>query len=296
MKNHPKLLTWVSLLIWLVVLVAFWEIIASICDSKFNHPENYIPHIHQIIASFFDSSVKISGKAAIITVFKAAGSTLLRALYGFLLGTLIGFILALLMDLCKVIEKIAFPYLMIIQMVPIIGMAPIVFAIAGDVGKACTIIAAILTFYPVTTNVMAGFKSVEAEKYDLMKICSANKFQIYWHTKIPSALPSLFTGLKIAAPLAITASVLIDTLEGGTTLGGMISSSLSGKPSYFIFWQIVFICAVVGIGSSALMGLIEKFVCPYRYGRRSIRTIISIKLDEKKKKKEVDGYDKISEK
>lgn len=284
LKKHPKAVAWISLLIWLCLLVAFWEIIASICDSKFNHPENYIPHIYQIIGSFFDTSIKISNKAAILTVFSAAGSTLLRALYGFLLGILIGFILALLMDLSGAIEKIAFPYLMIIQMVPIIGMAPIVFAIAGDVGKACTIIAAILTFYPVTTNVMAGFKSVEGEKYDLMKICSANKFQLYWHTKIPSALPSLFTGLKIAAPLAITASVLIDTLEGGTTLGGMISSSLSGKPSYYIFWQIVIICAFVGIGSSALMGLIEVLVCPYRYKKRSIFTILSIKREKKKMK------------
>lgn len=293
MKNHPKLLTWVSILIWLVLIIAIWEIIALMCDSRFNHPENYIPHIHQIIASFFDSSIKISGKPAILTVFSAAGATLLRALYGFLLGIVIGFVLALLMDLSGVIEKIAFPYLMIIQMVPIIGMAPIVFAIAGDVGKACTIIAAILTFYPVTTNVMAGFKSVEGEKYDLMKICSASKFQVYWKTKIPSCLPSLFTGLKIAAPLAITASVLIDTLEGGTTLGGMISSSLSGKPSYFIFWQIVFICAVVGIGSSALMGLLEKIICPYRYNKKSIISIISSKI---KKKKEAKALDKISEK
>lgn len=286
MKKHPKLGGFISLICWIVGLIIVWEIIALMCDMKFNHPENYIPHIHQIIGSFFDTSVKINNHAATLTVLEAAGGTLLRALYGFVIGIVIGFILALLMDLCGAVEKIAFPYLMLLQMVPIIGMAPIIFAITGDVDKSRIIIAAILTFYPVSTNTMAGFKSIEKEKYDLMDICSANKFQLYWHTKFPACLPSFFTGLKISAPLAITASVLVDTLQGGTTLGGLISSSLGGKPSYFIFWQVVVICAVVGVGSSALMGLLEKVFCPYRHGKRSIGTILAIRKENKRNIKE----------
>jgi len=274
-----------SLICWILLVIIFWEIIAMLCEQKFNHGYYYIPHLSQIFSAIGDKNIKIAGKSSMVMIFKATGSTLSRALIGFIIGTILGFALAFVMDLCKVVEKLAFPYLMLLQMVPIIGMAPVIFAITGDVSKARIVIAAILTFYPVTTNVMAGFKSVEKEKHDLMDITSAKWYQKYWYTKFPACLPSFFTGLKIAAPLAITASVLVDTLQGGNTLGGLISQSLKGVPSYYIFWEIVIICAVVGVGSSALMGLLDFIFCPYRHGRKSLSTLISIQIRKKKAKK-----------
>ena len=62
-----------------------------------------------------------------------AGATLSRAGIGFLIGTAIGFLLALLMSLSGTVEKIAFPYLMLIQMIPVLGMAPIILALTGDI-------------------------------------------------------------------------------------------------------------------------------------------------------------------
>lgn len=256
-----------SLVVWLIGLIILWEVLALACDSKFNHGFYYIPHLHQIIMALFDSSIKIAGESSLVMIIKATGSTLSRALIGFLIGAVLGFLLAFIMDISKASEKVAFPYLMIIQMVPIIGMAPVIFAITGDVKSARIVIAAILTFYPVTTNVMAGFKSIESEKNDLMNIVSAKWYQKYWYTKFPACLPSFFTGLKIAAPLAITASVLVDTLQGGNTLGGLISQSLKGVPSYYVFWDIVLICGAIGVGSSALMGLLDFIFCPYRHKR-----------------------------
>lgn len=69
---------------------------------------------------------------------------------------MLGYLLALLMNLSGIVEKIAFPYLMIIQMIPILGMAPIILAITGDINTSRIVIAAILTFYPVSTNTLAG--------------------------------------------------------------------------------------------------------------------------------------------
>lgn len=97
-----------------------------------------------------------------------AGATLSRAGIGFLIGTVLGFVLALLMNLSGTVEKIAFPYLMLIQMIPVLGMAPIVLALTGDIGTSRIVIAAILTFYPVATNTLAGFKGVQKEKHELM--------------------------------------------------------------------------------------------------------------------------------
>lgn len=174
----------------------------------------------------------------------------------------LGYILALLMHLSHIVEKIAFPYLMIIQMIPILGMAPIVLSITGDISSARIIIAAILTFYPVSTNTLAGFKSVGRERHELMRSYGASKFRLYTKMLIPSAMSYFFTGLKISAPMAITASILVDTLQGGNGLGCMLSQSLKGSMTRFVFWDIVIFSAVIGVLSFYLMGVIERAITP----------------------------------
>ncbi|NCC67757.1 MAG: ABC transporter permease subunit [Clostridia bacterium] len=260
LRASNKLVT----LVWVLAIIVIWEMCAFEVEAVKRTPENILPHIWQIVASVFSTSPVSSGKTAIEIVLISAGSTLLRAGYGFLIGMAFGFVLALLMKLSGVIEKIAFPYLMLIQMIPILGMAPIVLAITHDIGVSRVVIAAILTFYPVSTNTLAGFKSVEQEKLDLMYVCAASKTQVYLKTLVPSAIPYFFTGLKISAPMAITASILVDTLQGDGGLGCMLSQSLKHAMSIYVFWQIVFLSAIVGVFSAWLMGAIEKRVSPQK--------------------------------
>lgn len=250
--------------VWILILFVVWESFAFVVEQTKRTPENILPHISGIVDSIF-SDRKINGtQTAIQMVLENAGATLSRAGVGFLIGTVCGFILALLMSLWKAVEKIAFPYLMLIQMIPILGMAPIINALTGDIGSSRIIISAILTFYPVATNVLAGFKSVEVEKHELMHSYAATKFQRYTKTFIPACIPYFFTGLKISAPMAITASILVDTLQGGIGLGCLLSQALKGAMTRYVFWQIVFFSAMIGILSFALMGLIENMICPYR--------------------------------
>jgi len=216
-----------------------------------------------------DKSLVNGRQPAFQIVMTNAGITLARAGIGFLVGTVAGFLLALFMNLFKAAEKIVFPYLMIIQMIPILGMAPIVLAVTKDIDKSRIVIAAILTFYPVATNTLAGFQSVEREKHALMYSLAASKAEIYKKLLIPSAMPYFFTGLKISAPMAITASILVDTLQGGGGLGCMLSQSLKHAMTIYVFWQIVFLSAIVGILSYWLMSVIERFVSPYRHSMKA---------------------------
>ena len=96
-------------------------------------------------------------------------------------------------------------------------------------------IAAILTFYPVATNTLAGFKSVEREKYELMYSIAAAPHHIYTKLLLPSCIPYFFTGLKIAAPMAITASILVDTLQGGGGLGMYAFTVTQARYEYISF-------------------------------------------------------------
>lgn len=260
-----------SIILWIVILIIVWEIGASIVSVTKRTPENILPHLYQIIGTVFSSKKVSAGMTASMVVFTSAQATVLRAALGFILGSLAGFILALLMKLSGICEKILFPYLMLIQLIPVLGLAPIVLSITGDINKSRIIIAAILSFYPVATNTLAGFKSVNKEKFELMKTYAAKKRTIYSKVLIPSAIPYFFTGAKIAAPMAITASFLVDTLQGDGGLGCMLSQSLKHAMSIYVFWIIVFLSAFLGIFSSVLMSWIENLVSPEKHALRKAK-------------------------
>lgn len=255
------------ILVWIIGVFAVWEFGATVIENTKRTPENVLPHFYQIIQSAFSSTQVSSQQTALQLVMSNAGVTLFRAGIGFVLGIIIGVFLALLMRLFTPVEKTAFPYLMMIQMIPILGMAPIVLAITRDINKSRIVIAAILTFYPVATNTLAGLKSVEREKYDLMHSIAATKWQIYTKLLIPSCIPYFFTGLKIAAPMAITASILVDTLQGGGGLGCILSQSLKHAMSIYVFWQIVVVSAIIGILSYYLMSVVEKCISPHEIAK-----------------------------
>jgi ABC-type nitrate/sulfonate/bicarbonate transport system permease component len=259
-KNSKALVT----LVWVLGLLVIWEIFAFIIQATKRTPENIMPHVWQIFYSLIDPKPVSNGMSCLQVVLFNAGQTLSRAGQGFMIGTLIGFALAILMKLSHIVEKIAAPYLMLIQLIPILGMAPIILAMTHDIGSSRIIITAILTFYPVATNTLAGLNSVEKQKYELMYSYAAKKSTVYFKMLIPSCIPYFFTGLKIAAPMAITASILVDTLQGDGGLGCMLSQSLKHAMSIYVFWDIVVFSAVIGVLSCSLMGWIENAVSPLK--------------------------------
>lgn len=259
-KNSKALVT----LVWVLGLLVIWEIFAFIIQATKRTAENIMPHVWQIFYSLIDPKPVSNGMSCLQVVLFNAGQTLSRAGQGFMIGTLIGFALAILMKLSHIVEKIAAPYLMLIQLIPILGMAPIILAMTHDIGSSRIIIAAILTFYPVATNTLAGLNSVEKQKYELMYSYAAKKSTVYFKMLIPSCIPYFFTGLKIAAPMAITASILVDTLQGDGGLGCMLSQSLKHAMSIYVFWDIVVFSAVIGVLSCSLMGWIENAVSPLK--------------------------------
>ncbi len=253
---------WVSVLVWILFLVIAWEIGAFIVAATKRTPENILPHLSGIIAAAFSTKPAAGKLTPSGVVFTSAGATLIRAGLGYVLGAVVGYFMALLMKLSGIVEKLIFPYLMLIQLIPVIGLAPIILAMTGSINQSRVIIAAILSFYPVATNVLEGMKAVQKEKYELMYTYAAPKWMIFTKVLIPSSKPALFTGLKIAAPMAITASILVDTLQGDGGLGCMLSQSLKHAMNIYVFWLIVFFCAIIGILSTYVIGWIELAVSP----------------------------------
>ena len=260
-----------STLIWVIGFLLIWEAGAFLIEHTKRSPENVLPHIYQIIESVFRTEFVNGSQTIFQIVLSNTGTTLVRAVLGYLIGAFVGYLLALLMNLFRPLEKMIFPYLMLIQMIPILGMAPIVLAITKDIDKSRIVIAAILTFYPVATNTLAGLRAVEPQRQELMHSYAASQFEIYRKLLIPSSMPYLFTGLKISAPMAITASILVDTLQGGGGLGCILSQSLKHATSIYIFWQIVLLSAFVGIGSYYGISLLEKLFTPSKRKKGGVK-------------------------
>ena len=263
-----------SVILWILIFVVLWEIGAAYVAATKRMPQNIMPDLSHIISSIFSSNKVSNGMTVTGLVLTSAKATILRATIGFIIGAISGFLLALIMKISGIFEKMLFPYLMLIQLIPVLGLAPIVLAITGDINKSRIVIAAILSFYPIAANTLAGFKSVDKEKFELMKTYAAKKSTIYTKVLIPSAIPSFFTGAKIAAPMAITASFLVDTLQGDGGLGCILSQSLKHAISIDVFWVIVFFSAFLGIFSGVLMSWIENIVSPEKRAIRKAKKMI----------------------
>ncbi len=242
--------------VWLVCIIAAWELLAFLVKYVLKDPmaDMKLPFPHNIVVTMALNWQVLLGAGAV---------TFSRAVIGFVCGAAVGIILAVVMSLSKTMERIAFPYLIVSQMIPVLGLAPIIFNIVRDMNVSRILIAAYITFFPVAVNMLSGLKSVEQDKKDLLYSIAANKYNVYVKLMFPFSMSYLFTGLKIAAPMAVTASILVDMLGSKSGIGVKILYSLYSN-SNNIFWASVVTSALMGIISYYIVILIQKLVLPWQ--------------------------------
>lgn len=243
-------------IVWLIIIIIIWEIIAFILKYVANDAlaSTKFPFLHSIMITLVNNGSSL---------FQAGAVTFSRAAIGFALGASIGIFLAVIMSLSKTIERIAFPYLIISQMIPVLGLAPIIFNIVRDMNTSRIVIAAYITFFPVSVNMLSGLKSVSQDKKDLLYSIATNKFKVYQKLMFPHAMVYLLVGLKIAAPMAVTASILVDMLGSKSGIGVKILYSLYSNSSD-IFWAAVITSAFMGIISYYLVVFAERILLPWQ--------------------------------
>ncbi|SPF51841.1 Binding--dependent transport system inner membrane component family protein [Candidatus Desulfosporosinus infrequens] len=243
-------------IVWTIGIIVAWELSSYLLKYVLHDPmaSTKLP-FPQIVAMTFLENWK--------TLLEAGAVTFSRAAIGFALGASVGILLAVIMSLSKTMERIAFPYLIVSQMIPVLGLAPIIFNIVRDMNVSRIVIAAYITFFPVSVNMLSGLKSVEQDKKDLLFSIAANKFQVYQKLMFPFSMSYLFTGLKIAAPMAVTASILVDMLGSQSGIGVKILYALYSN-SANIFWASVFTSAFMGIISFYIVIFVERLCLPWK--------------------------------
>ncbi|WP_372663572.1 ABC transporter permease [Cohnella sp.] len=244
--------------VWGLGLFVLWETISWYLLNVREVPlaQSKLPYVHEVLSTFAHYGS---------TLAREGGVTFGNAGLGFLLGAAGGVLLAVLMSVSKWVERLTFPYAVASQMIPILGLAPILYGIVRDEQLARILIAGYITFFPVSINMLRGLRSVEISALELMYSYAAKPWTVYWKLRLPASLPGLFSGLKIAAPLAVTGAILVELMGAQHGIGVIMLRNLYYGPSNtYMFWSTVLVGALLGIISYLLMSAIERLAAPWQ--------------------------------
>jgi NitT/TauT family transport system permease protein len=186
-----------------------------------------------------------------------AGVTLWEVLLGFFIGSGVGLLLGTIISQFRILEATLRVYIVAIQSLPKIALAPIIVLWFGFGLTSKVVIICLLTFFPLLVTSMAGFKAVDVERLELMRSLGANSWQIFWKVRMPSALPYIFAGLDMAAVFAVVGAVVGEFVGAQRGLGTLILSMNSQMDTAGTF-SVFIILALVGVLLHKGLRLVER--------------------------------------
>ena len=142
------------------------------------------------------------------------GVTMQIALIALVLATLVGVATALVFVQSRIIEMSLFPYAILLQVTPIVAIAPLIIIWVRDTRIALILCAAVVAVFPVISNTTLGLRSVDPGLLNLFQLSRATRWQTLWRLRVPSALPYFFGGLRIASGLALIGAVVAEFVAG----------------------------------------------------------------------------------
>lgn len=168
-----------------------------------------------------------------------ASASLLETVLGFALAVVVGVIIAFFMDISPGARRTIYPLLVISQTVPLIAIAPLFMLWFGLGLLPKVYVIALVCFFPISVSLSDGFQSVDQEWLKLMTTMEASKWQVYKYVKWPAALPSFFSGLRIAATYSVMGAVIAEWMGGNRGLGILLSRSSASFLTAQVFATIL---------------------------------------------------------
>lgn len=251
----PVLLVGLLIIVWQII--SLW-LISGLEEGTFQYrqQQSILPSPLKVFAALFSN----------LDVFLDAGRvTLVNAFIGFVLGAIIGYGIALLMSTARWFERSFYVYIVASQMVPVIALAPVLYGIIKDETILKVTIAAYLTFFPVTVNVLRGLRSANPSSLELMYTYAASQRQIYTKLRVPASLPFLFNALKIASTGSLIGAIVAELMGGNAGLGVLIlklqynAYAVSDK-----LWALIIEVALIGMLFFLAVSVLERIVVPWQ--------------------------------
>jgi putative hydroxymethylpyrimidine transport system permease protein len=191
-----------------------------------------------------------------------AGVTLVEVVLGLALSVVAGVLFAVSMHLLRPLRDAAYPLLVGSQAIPIVVLAPLfVLAFGYGIGPKLAIVA-LICFFPITVNLLDGLRATPAELLKLMRSMGASRLRTLRSVELPAALPSLFSGLKIAATVSVIGAVFGEWAGANEGLGRLVLLGNNQLQTPRVYAGIV-ILTLMAVGLFALVALAERVAVPW---------------------------------
>ena len=188
--------------------------------------------------------------------------TLTEVLLGLAIAVVAGAVFAVGMHLSRALRDAAYPLLVGSQAIPIVVLAPI-FVLAFDYGIGPKLaIVALICFFPITVNVLDGLRAVDAEQLKLMRSLGASRLRTLRAVELPAALPSFFSGLRVASTVSVIGAVFGEWAGSDAGLGRLVLLGNNQLQTPRVYAGIV-ILTLMAVALFALATLAERLACPW---------------------------------
>ncbi|MDW5598619.1 ABC transporter permease [Conexibacter stalactiti] len=242
-------------LLFALAVLAIWQLGVRLADTE----ESTLPAPTQVFSAMWEIRDLLLDNAWV---------TIKEIAIGYVLAIVLGVGLAVLLCSSLLAERAMYPWLVVSQMVPIPAIAPILVIWTGFDMRPKVIVIALVSFFPIAVNTIDGIKSTEPELLNLLKTLGAGRWKRFWTAQLPSALPFLFSGLKIAAALAVIGAVFGEWVGADAGLGYLILT-LNNQVATSEMFATIIVLAAIGIALFGLVQLAERLMLPwYHAGRK----------------------------
>ncbi len=187
------------------------------------------------------------------------GVTLYESLLGFLIAAAAGIACGTVIAQFRVVERTLYPYLVALQTLPKIAIAPLLIVWLGFGITSKVVIAALVAFFPILVNVIVGLKTVDAPKLDLMRSLDASRWQTFRYVTFPNALPFVFAGLDIAIVFSVLGAIVGEFVGSQRGLGNLTLQFHTSLDMAGMF-AVLLLLAALGVGLHLAIQAIQRRV------------------------------------
>lgn len=235
-------------LVFIAALIGLWELAVVQLDV----PAFLVPAPSKVARALYVGAE--SGMYS-MHLHVTVGETLL----GFALGCALAFVSGSLIALSRTVEYYLYPLVVMFQSLPKVALAPLIVIWFGVGVTSKVVTAALIAFFPLMVNTVAGLRSADEDRINLLRSLAASRWQIFRMLQLPSALPYVFAGLESAMIFALVGAIVAELLGAEKGLG-MLMQSMSFSMDTAGQFSILFLFAILGLVLHGLIRLVRRQV------------------------------------
>ena len=236
--------------ILMTLLLITWEIVARIVKLGF-----ILPAPSEVLVTLWQLKSELLLHHLPVTLSIIA--------IGLTISLLLGIMLAIWMHRYRTLEQTLYPILITSQTIPIIALAPIFVLWFGYTIWSKVVVTIIITFFPITISTFDGLRATNKDLHELFQSLGASRKEIFFKLEIPSALPSFFSGLKVAVPMSVIGAAIGEWLGAQAGLGYFSRRMMTQFDGAGVFAPIVLLSAI-GISLFMIVILLENYLLKWR--------------------------------